>query len=94
VELPEPRCQADCRARNIRLETDGTWTTLVVKENMPVSIPAKCTKRRYPDRIAALMALASAQRRQEHPSYAVAGKRRETRVYRCPNCKGWHLTSG
>jgi hypothetical protein len=58
-----------------------------------MSTPAKCTKRRYRDRIAALMALANVQRRQqEHPSSAVAGKRQETRAYRCPNRKGWHLT--
>ena len=53
---------------------------------------ARCTKRRYPDRIAALMALANVQRQQEHPNYAVARKRQEARIYRCPNCKGWHLT--
>jgi hypothetical protein len=60
---------------------------------MPLSTPAKCTKSRYLDRIAALMARASAQRKQEHPNYAVARKRQEIRVYCCPECKGWHLTS-
>jgi len=38
------------------------------------------------------MALVNVQRQQEHPNYAVAGKRQEARIYRCPNCKGWHLT--
>ena len=47
-----------------------------------------CRKIRYRDRIAALLALASAQRTD--------GSRRpklERRAYRCPTCHGWHLTS-
>lgn len=48
-----------------------------------------CTgKIRHRDRIAALLALASAQHTD--------GSRRpklEQRAYRCPTCKGWHLTS-
>lgn len=47
-----------------------------------------CTKIRYRDRIAALLALSNAR--------AKDGSRRkklEQRVYRCPTCKGWHLTS-
>jgi hypothetical protein len=66
--------------------------TLFVMEKMPLGTPAKCAKRRYPDRIAALMALANVQRQQEYPNYAVARKRQEARIYCCPNCKGWHLT--
>jgi hypothetical protein len=49
---------------------------------------ARCSKRRYRDRIAALLALASVQRKD--------GSRRpktEQRAYRCPDCHGWHLTS-
>lgn len=45
-------------------------------------------KTRYRDRIGALLALASTQRRD--------GSRRpktEKRAYRCPDCRGWHLTS-
>lgn len=47
-----------------------------------------CTKVRYRDRIAALLALANARHRD--------GSRRaklEQRAYRCPACRGWHLTS-
>lgn len=42
-------------------------------------------KWRYRDRIAALLALAGID--NTNP------KRREQRAYRCPNCRGWHLTS-
>lgn len=48
----------------------------------------KTGKTRYRDEIAAKIALASAQHAD--------GSRRakiETRAYRCPDCKGWHLTS-
>lgn len=45
-----------------------------------------CTKRRFRDRIAATMALANISRQPRQ------GKNPE-RCYRCPNCKGWHLTS-
>lgn len=49
---------------------------------------ARCSKRRYRDRIAALMALASIRRKD-------GSRRRKTeqRAYRCLNCNGWHLTS-
>lgn len=47
-----------------------------------------CSKVRYRDRIAALLALASAQ------SKASSGRpKHERRAYYCPKCKGWHLTS-
>ena len=49
---------------------------------------ATCRKVRYRDEIAAKLALASVQR--------IDGSRRskvECRTYRCPRCKGWHLTS-
>lgn len=46
----------------------------------------KCRKIRYRDRLGALMALASTQR-------ARSSGREERRAYRCPDCKGWHLTS-
>lgn len=43
-------------------------------------------KVRYRDRIAALVSLA-VLRRQDNAGHA------ETRAYRCPICRGWHLTS-
>lgn len=49
----------------------------------------KCHKIRYQTEIDAKIALSSA-------TYAAAQrsdeKRKEVRVYRCPRCKGWHLT--
>jgi rubrerythrin len=46
-------------------------------------------KRKYRDRIAALLTLAEVQKRD--------GSRRakgsEKSVYRCPHCGAWHLTS-
>jgi hypothetical protein len=47
-----------------------------------------CRKIRYRDKIAALLALArtGSKRRAGRP-------KDEQRVYRCPVCKGWHLTS-
>lgn len=51
-------------------------------------VSKRCGKVRYRDRIAALLALASAQ-------HADGSKRPkvEARAYRCPDCRGWHLTS-
>lgn len=43
-------------------------------------------KIRYSDRIAAMMGLASCRRDPQ-------GKRLERRIYRCPFCHGFHLTS-
>lgn len=43
-------------------------------------------KLRFRDRIGAMMALADCARKD-------AAKRREVRAYRCPLCRGWHLTS-
>ncbi|TFI30103.1 hypothetical protein E4P36_04965 [Streptomyces sp. 4R-3d] len=43
-------------------------------------------KRRYRDRVGAQLALAVIRRRG-------TARRRETRAYRCPACRGWHLTS-
>lgn len=45
-----------------------------------------CTKVRYRTKLDAMIALASTQRSQET-------KREERRFYRCPDCRGWHLTS-
>lgn len=47
-----------------------------------------CRKRRYRDFIAADLALAEVQAkdRADRP-------KTEKRVYLCPNCNGWHLTS-
>jgi hypothetical protein len=48
---------------------------------------AKCAKRRYRSEIDALIALSNAG--NAHDGRAKA----EVRHYRCPKCKGWHLTS-
>lgn len=43
-------------------------------------------KIRYPDKLAARVSLVSARRNHD-------GRRAvENRVYRCPDCAGWHLT--
>lgn len=42
-------------------------------------------KARYRDRIAALLALTSIDNADPN--------RRERRAYKCPLCRGWHLTS-
>lgn len=49
----------------------------------------RCAKRRYPNRRAAEAALAGIALK------AAMGKdtRRETRIYECPRCEGWHTTS-
>jgi hypothetical protein len=48
----------------------------------------KCTKIRYRDKLAAKLALArTAHKDGSHRPKA------ERRVYRCPSCRGWHLTS-
>lgn len=49
----------------------------------------RCGKVRFPDRLAALLALASAGALAERGNDA----RREVRAYPCENCHGWHLTS-
>lgn len=46
-----------------------------------------CAKRRYRSEIDAMIALSSAGN-----SHDGRGKT-ERRAYRCPKCKGWHLTS-
>lgn len=45
-----------------------------------------CSKVRYRDRIAALLALAKLEH-DDKPGHD------ERRAYRCPKCRGWHLTS-
>lgn len=47
-----------------------------------------CTKRRYKDRIAALLALENTGRKRH-----TGRQKDERRAYRCPDCCGWHLTS-
>lgn len=47
---------------------------------------AKCPKVRYRSKLDAKIALSRTQQSR-------ASKREEARVYHCPNCKGWHLTS-
>lgn len=48
--------------------------------------PCRSGKLRYRDRLGAEIALASTERGR-------ASSRDEKRVYRCPDCAGWHLTS-
>ena len=47
----------------------------------------KCNKRKYKDKISAMFALS-----QCHSQNAI-GNRQERRVYLCPICGKWHLTS-
>lgn len=47
-----------------------------------------CKKRKYRDRVAALLALAIV-RQQDSPRRPKV----EARAYRCPDCGRWHLTS-
>jgi hypothetical protein len=44
-------------------------------------------KRRYQDRLDAMIALASAQASKH------SARRDEKRIYHCPHCGGWHLTA-
>lgn len=48
----------------------------------------KCQKVKYRDRIAALFAMATVQRKDKSHRSKV-----EARAYFCADCKGWHLTS-
>lgn len=50
----------------------------------------KCAtgKHRFHDKIAALLALANVQHADKTHRPKI-----EKRAYRCPTCKGWHLTS-
>ena len=50
-----------------------------------VSVSKTCGKIRYDDKIAAMLALAQCK-------HAKKGRRRETRIYWCPICGGYHLT--
>lgn len=50
-----------------------------------------CSKRRYPSRGEALIALWKCGVKAERD--LKSAKRQETRIYQCPKCKGWHLTS-
>ena len=46
-----------------------------------------CAKRRYRDEIAAKLALARIT------AHGEAREKTPQRAYRCPACRGWHLTS-
>jgi hypothetical protein len=48
--------------------------------------PCKTGKQRFPDRVAALVSMADIRQRSHRDVVP-------TRAYRCPFCKGWHLTS-
>lgn len=47
-----------------------------------------CGKARYPTRLDAMVILARLQMKASRNK-----ARHESRVYECPRCKGWHLTS-
>lgn len=47
----------------------------------------KCGKRKYRSRMDAMLALANTQGSRR------SNRRNEKRIYRCPDCGGWHLTS-
>jgi hypothetical protein len=47
-----------------------------------------CTKTRYRDHLGAKLALMRIQRKDK-----TMRPKQERRAYRCPDCKGWHLTS-
>lgn len=47
---------------------------------------SKCKWIAYPDKISAMMALASCR-------HSPKGKRCERRIYRCPKCKKYHLST-
>lgn len=46
-----------------------------------------CKKRKYKDKIAAMFALSQCKKQ------AAIGNRQEKRIYYCPICKAYHLTS-
>lgn len=46
----------------------------------------KCVKTRFRDEVGAKIALSQI-------AVSDKAKRREVRVYKCPKCRGWHLTS-
>jgi hypothetical protein len=48
----------------------------------------KCFKIRYRDEIAAKLALASIRHQD-----GSGRSKTEQRAYRCPQCRGWHLTA-
>ena len=47
-----------------------------------------CGKKRFRDEIAAKLALSSIGRKTHERR-----EKTERRAYRCPKCRGWHLTS-
>lgn len=54
----------------------------------------RCGKIRYPSKVDAVRALSStSQARALDDFLGVRSDRREVRVYRCPTCHGFHLTS-
>ena len=53
---------------------------------MGETVATTCRKRRYRDRIHALLAIES--HGKQKPRY-----KDTVRAYRCPKCGGWHLTS-
>lgn len=52
----------------------------------PLGYGQACAKRRFRDEVGAMFALATHYSGSSRP-------KDEKRVYRCPTCRGWHLTS-
>lgn len=73
-------------------QTLQAWGDGVLRRRIVVQCWAtKRGKRRYATREGALKALASQQR--AHARGSRAAQRRCVRVYECPACFGWHMTS-
>lgn len=55
---------------------------------------SKCSKKRYINEVDAMLALSRTQYVAiKHRHHTKSTEREESRVYKCPNCNGWHLTS-
>jgi hypothetical protein len=50
---------------------------------------SRCAKKRYSDKGTAFLALDTIQRKWD----GAAVQKVEQRAYKCPQCRGWHLTS-
>jgi len=65
---------------------------VIDREDLPTNFCPRNGKARYPTEHAARVALAGIviERNRGRPGVA---RRKETRVYGCDRCGGWHLTS-
>ena len=65
-----------------------------VRARRPRDIRCPSGKRSFCDHVEATDALRNTQRiREEQLRRLGVTRRKECRVYACPNCGGWHLTS-